>query len=104
MRVGHTDGGSRELDAGSVFVFIGAQTQTGWLDGYVATGRACFVLTGADAGAPGAAFLGTSRRGVFAAGDVRAGSTKRVAVAVGEGSQGVTFVQQHLAATFAATR
>jgi thioredoxin reductase (NADPH) len=93
--------GESDLDAGSVFVFIGAQAHTGWLDGYVTTDRAGFVLTGSDTGQTETAFLGTSRPGVFAAGDVRAGSTKRVATAVGEGSQAVTFVHQHLAATFA---
>lgn len=85
-----------------MFVFIGAQAHTDWLGGYVETDHAGFVLTGTDTQAAGVPFLETSHPGVFAAGDVRSGSTKRVAAAVGEGSQAVTFVHQHLAATFAA--
>ncbi len=103
VRVQHAETGIQELEAGAVFVFIGAQAHTGWLDGYVATDAAGFVLTGAATGATSVSFLGTTRPGVFAAGDVRFGSTKRVATAVGEGSQAITFVHQHLAATFAKT-
>ena len=88
--------------AGPVFAFIDAQRKTDWLDGYVDTDLAGFVLTGADTAKSGVPFLSTTRPGVFAAGDVRSGSTKRVAAAVGEGSQAVTFVRQDLAATFAA--
>lgn len=106
VRIEHADTGVDELAVGGVFVFIGAVAQTAWLTGYVGTDRAGFVLTGADIGngaVPGTAatFLGTTRPGVFAAGDVRAGSTKRVAAAVGEGSQAVTLVHRHLATTFA---
>jgi thioredoxin reductase (NADPH) len=61
----------------------------------VATGEHGFILTGNDAGAAG--LLETSAAGVYAAGDVRAGSTKRAATAVGEGAAVVGYVHQHLA-------
>ena len=70
-----------------LFLFIGADPNTAWLDGSgVALDPKGFVLTGVDAGA-GRKPLETSRRGVFAIGDVRSGSVKRVAAAVGEGAQ-----------------
>ena len=70
-----------------LFLFIGADPNTGWLNGSgVALDPKGFVLTGADAGENRRA-LETSRRGVYAIGDIRAGSTKRVAAAVGEGAQ-----------------
>jgi len=72
-----------------LFSFIGAEPNTDWL---AASGLRldvrCFVCTGADAGDDRLP-LGTSRRGVFAVGDVRAGSVKRVAAAVGDGAQAV---------------
>jgi thioredoxin reductase (NADPH) len=60
-----------------------------------------YVLTGEDAATDGRhpALLETSRPGVFAAGDVRSGSIKRVASAVGEGSMSVPLVHEHLAQT-----
>ena len=64
-----------------VFLFIGADPNAGWARGCVATDGKGFVVTGA-----GASPLETSMPGVFAIGDVRAGSTKRVAAAVGEGA------------------
>jgi thioredoxin reductase (NADPH) len=94
----------------ALFLFIGAVPRTGWLSGCVALDRRGFVLTGETL--PPAArdgetwknagrtpfFLETSLPGVFAAGDVRAGSVKRVASAVGEGSMSVTFVHAHIGA------
>jgi thioredoxin reductase (NADPH) len=78
-------------------VFIGAAAQTEWLSDYVVTDRAGFVVTGGhDRPA-----LATSRDGVFAVGDVRSGSIKRVASAVGEGSQVVSMVHAYLTARFA---
>jgi thioredoxin reductase (NADPH) len=65
-----------------LFLFIGADPNTAWLDGCVSLDEKGFVLTGDDARLP----LETSRAGIFAVGDVRAGSTKRVAAAVGEGA------------------
>ena len=97
-----------EIDAAALFVFIGAEPRTSWLGGRLAQDRSGFLLTGAaipdaDAQQRWAAlgraplFLEASRPGVFAAGDVRSGSVKRVASAVGEGAMAVTLVHQHLA-------
>jgi len=94
-----------ELEARALFVFIGASPHTEWLQGQLATDRAGFLLSGPDLqgedlaewGAERPLFLETSRPGVFAAGDVRSGSIKRVASAVGEGSMAVRLVHQRLA-------
>jgi thioredoxin reductase (NADPH) len=77
-----------------LFLFLGASPCTGWLGDVVARDPDGFVLTGPDAGARG--LLETSLPGVYAAGDVRAGSTKRCATAVGEGAMAVRFVHAHL--------
>lgn len=80
-----------------VFLFIGAEPNTNWLSGSdVALDGKGFALTGADAG-PDRRPLETTRRGVFAIGDVRSGSTKRVAAAVGEGAQVVATLHAFLA-------
>jgi thioredoxin reductase (NADPH) len=79
-----------------LFFFLGAQPCTGWLDDAVARAADGFILTGDGAGAGN--LLETSVPGIFAAGDVRSGSTKRCAAAVGEGSMAVQFVHAHLAA------
>jgi thioredoxin reductase (NADPH) len=82
-----------------LFLFIGAEPNTDWLAGSgVALEAKGFVLTGEDAGGARHA-LETSRRGVFAIGDVRAKSVKRVAAAVGEGAQVVAALHSFLAAT-----
>jgi len=79
-----------------LFLFIGAEPNTDWLAGSgVALDAKRFVLTGADSG--GRHALETSRRGVFAIGDVRAASIKRVAAAVGEGAQVVAALHAYLA-------
>jgi thioredoxin reductase (NADPH) len=78
-----------------LFFFLGAQPCTDWLDDAVARAADGFILTGDAAGADN--LLETSVRGIFAAGDVRSGSTKRCAAAVGEGSMAVQFVHEHLA-------
>ena len=80
-----------------LFLFLGAAPCTEWLDGTVARDEHGFVLTGAAAGATG--LLETGLPGVFAAGDVRAGSTKRCAAAVGEGAMAVQLVHARLAAS-----
>ena len=82
-----------------LFFFLGARPCTEWLDGAVARDDRGFILTGDAAGAE--TLLETSVPGLFAAGDVRSGSTKRCAAAVGEGSMAVQFVHQHLAASTA---
>ena len=81
-----------------LFLFIGAEPNASWLSGCgVALDGHGFVLTGSDAAA-GRHPLETSRRGVFAIGDVRSGSVKRVAAAVGEGAQVVPALHAFLAA------
>jgi thioredoxin reductase (NADPH) len=80
-----------------LFLFIGADPNTAWLAGSgVALDKKGFVLAGADAGNDRRP-LETSQRGVFAIGDVRAGSVKRVAAAVGEGAQVVATLHAALA-------
>jgi thioredoxin reductase (NADPH) len=83
-----------------LFLFLGASPCTEWLGDVVARDDDGFILTGADAGASG--LLETSVPGVYAAGDVRAGSIKRCATAVGEGATVVRFVHERLAAGEAA--
>ena len=81
-----------------LFLFIGAHPNTDWLAGSgVMLDPSGFVLTGADVG-PDRRSLETSRLGVFAIGDVRSGSIKRVAAAVGEGAQVVAALHAYLAA------
>ena len=80
-----------------MFLFIGADPNTGWLDGCVALDDKGFVLTGEDAGTGERLPLESSRPGIFAVGDVRAGSTKRVAAAVGEGAAAVAQIHALLA-------
>ena len=97
---------STRSDTSSVFIFIGAAPRTEWLGDSVARDDRGFVLTGpdlpADLGWPlerGPFALETSVPGVFAAGDVRRDSMKRVASAVGEGAMSVYLVHRYLAAT-----
>jgi thioredoxin reductase (NADPH) len=75
-----------------LFLFIGADPNAGWLQGCVETDNKGFVITGAQSGLP----LATALPGVFAIGDVRAGSTKRVAAAVGEGAAVVAQIHAFL--------
>jgi thioredoxin reductase (NADPH) len=82
-----------------LFFFLGAQPCTEWLGDAVARAADGFILTGDAAGAE--YLLETSVPGIFAAGDVRSGSTKRCAAAVGEGSMAVQLVHQRLAAAAA---
>ncbi len=85
-----------QLPFAFLFFFLGAQPCTEWLDDAVARAADGFILTGDAAGADN--LLETSVPGIFAAGDVRSGSTKRCAAAVGEGSMAVQFVHEHIAA------
>ena len=78
-----------------LFLFLGATPCTEWLGDVVTRDADGFILTGPDAGAEG--LLETSLPGVYAAGDVRAGSIKRCAAAVGEGAAVVRFVHAHIA-------
>ena len=79
-----------------LFLFIGAETNSDWLVGALKLDAKGFVLTGAAAG-PSRQPLETSEQGVFAIGDVRADSIKRVAAAVGEGAQVVAMLHTYLA-------
>jgi thioredoxin reductase (NADPH) len=91
-----------KLNARALFVFIGADPRTAWLGDEVALDSKGFVLTGRDLDSrvegEQPLMLETSSPGVFAVGDVRSGSVKRVASGVGEGSMAVQLVHQHLAA------
>jgi thioredoxin reductase (NADPH) len=97
-------GQQEEVAAAAVFIMIGAKPHTDWLAPVLSLDKKGFVLTGRDI--PGANWVlerepypfETSRPGVFAAGDVRHGSVKRVAGAVGEGSVAVGSVHRYLAA------
>ena len=90
--------GEETMKMGNIFVMIGAEPNTGWLDGCVDLNGKGFVVTGRDrAGcALGSPYV-TSRPGIFAVGDVRADSVKRVASSVGEGSVVISAVHQWLA-------
>jgi thioredoxin reductase (NADPH) len=77
-----------------LFLFLGAAPCTDWLGDVVARDDKGFVLTGAEAGADG--LLETSVPGIYAAGDVRSGSIKRCATAVGEGAMVVRFVHERV--------
>jgi thioredoxin reductase (NADPH) len=103
-----TTGGDAVLPCVALFSFIGAEPASGWLSGCAALDEGGFVLTDRSLGeahldgrweALGRRPLPfeTSYPGLFAAGDVRAGSTKRVAAAVGEGSAAVRSVHEYLA-------
>ena len=95
-------GASESHPVRHLFLMTGADPNTAWLGGCLALDAKHFIQTGTDLGSqwslPRAPFLlETSRPGVFAVGDVRAGSVKRVASAVGEGSMAVQFVHKVLA-------
>ncbi|MGU3539553.1 FAD-dependent oxidoreductase [Methylobacterium sp. A54F] len=88
------DGTERRVCACAVFVMVGAAPNTAWLSGLVELDRHGFVLTGDPVGA-GSPYA-TSQPGIFAVGDVRAGSVKRVASSVGEGSVVISRVWEHV--------
>jgi thioredoxin reductase (NADPH) len=103
-------GETEVVDAGWLFVFIGAAPLTGWLDGVVHRDERGFILAGPDLAAAGERLAGwpldrapyhleTSVPGIFVAGDVRAESAKRVASAVGEGAMAVMLVHRYLERT-----
>jgi thioredoxin reductase (NADPH) len=93
-----TDGA--EMPFSYLFLFLGAGPCTDWLGDVVARDERGFIVTGPDAGARD--LLETSAAGVYAAGDVRAGSVKRCTTAVAEGATVVALVHQHLARVGAA--
>ncbi len=100
-----TTGSRKQLEARALFVFIGAQPQSSWLTGLVELDDHGFVLTGTDLDRGFGdrtrrvqpSILQTSQPGIFAAGDVRRGATRRVAAAMGEGAIAVALVNQYLA-------
>lgn len=96
-------GETRTIDTQAVFTFIGAVPRTDWLADCVATDDKGFIKTGLELAASSnwtsqrrPFLLETSRPGVFAAGDVRLGSVKRVASAVGEGAMAIQFIHEYL--------
>ena len=103
----HATGVVDLVKTSSLFIFIGAEPRTNWLDGVVERDERGFILTGAELVREGKrpkgwtldrdpGLLETSVPGVFAVGDVRHGSVKRVASGVGEGSIAIQFVHQYL--------
>jgi thioredoxin reductase (NADPH) len=102
-----TSGETTVTPASSLFIFIGAEPKTEWLNGLVERDNKGFILTGPDLRRNGKLpsgwpltrdpdLLETSVPGVFAAGDVRQGSVKRVASGVGEGSIAIQFIHKYL--------
>jgi thioredoxin reductase (NADPH) len=98
-----TSGEMTRVESGGLFIFIGADAETGWLPQDIALDPRGYVLTGVDVRAEGGwaldrdpFLLETSAPGIFACGDVRFSPVKRVAAAVGEGSMAIAFVHQYL--------
>ncbi len=102
-----TTGDTQIVPASALFIFIGAEPYTAWLDGVVERDSRGFLLTGPDLMRDGKrpkgwqldrdpGLLETNVPGIFAVGDVRYGSIKRVASGVGEGSVAIQFVHQYL--------
>ena len=89
-------GASERLNTRALFIMIGAAPNTTWLGGHCTLDAKGFIETGFDVG--GHSPYETSCPGIFAIGDVRSGSVKRVASAVGEGSVVVSAVHAHIAA------
>jgi thioredoxin reductase (NADPH) len=101
--VDNATGETRRLESGGLFIFIGADAETGWLPQEIALDPKGYVLTGPELRAAGQwrldrdpYMLETSVPGIFACGDVRFSPVKRVAAAVGEGSMAIAVVHQYL--------
>ena len=96
-----------EVSTHGLFIFIGAEPKTEWLEGIIARDEHGFILTGHNLDTPehlkgwplerDPYFFETNVPGIFAAGDVRHSSIKRIASAVGEGSMAVHFMHRYLA-------
>jgi thioredoxin reductase (NADPH) len=95
----HSNGKESEGEIGNVFLFVGADPATGWLEGCgVAVDKGGFVITGKPVeGRDSPSPLESTVHGVFAVGDVRCGSVKRVGAAIGEGAQVVQAIHGYLA-------
>ncbi|MEM1401662.1 MAG: NAD(P)/FAD-dependent oxidoreductase, partial [Pseudomonadota bacterium] len=87
-------GETETINSGALFIMVGAAPNTGWLSGLVQLDDKGFVPTGRDIG--GRSPYETSHNGIFAVGDVRSGSVKRVASSVGEGSVVISKVWEHV--------
>jgi thioredoxin reductase (NADPH) len=94
--VNRVTGERKQTSSGDVFVMIGAEPNTGWLYGTVRLDKKGFILTGGADGFESTPYA-TSAPGIYAVGDVRANSVKRVASAVGEGSVVISDVHRYLA-------
>lgn len=94
--VNHRDHSTTTRNIQDLFVMIGAQPNTSWLKGVVALDEKGFVITGGSQGFDGTPYA-TSTAGIYAVGDVRMASVKRVASAVGEGSVVISDVHRYLA-------
>lgn len=103
-----TPSGQCDLEAGALFIFIGARPFTDWVSSDIIKDDRGFILTGRDLTAQSTFasnwklrrdpyMLETCAPGIFAAGDVRAGAMNRIASAVGEGAMAISFVHQYLA-------
>lgn len=98
-------GTTRRVESGALFILIGADAETAWLPREIARDARGYVLTGAEAERSGGwreigrppLLMETSAPGIFACGDVRCGSVKRVASGVGEGAMAIAYVHQFLA-------
>ncbi|TGN65983.1 FAD-dependent oxidoreductase [Nocardioides eburneiflavus] len=90
----HGEGAAEDVSASGLFVLIGSVPRTSWLPAEVARDEAGFIRTGQD----GRLLLETTMEGVFAVGDVRSGSIKRVATAVGDGATVIALLHGYLAA------
>ena len=88
-------GEETDIQSEALFIMVGAAPNTDWLGDQIKLDEKCFILTGHDAG-EGIRGFETSLPGVYAVGDIRAGSVKRVASAVGEGSVVVSAVHGYL--------
>ncbi len=104
--VDNATGETTRLESGGLFIFIGADAETGWFPPEIALDSKGYVLTGSDVRTAGRweldrdpYLLETSVPGIFACGDVRFSPVKRVAAAVGEGSMAIAFVHQYLRET-----
>ncbi len=89
-------GNKTEIDSQALFIMIGAAPNTGWLEGQVLLDGKGFIKTGGDVSLETRGYA-TSKPGIYAVGDIRSGSVKRVASAVGEGSVVVSAVHTYLA-------
>jgi thioredoxin reductase (NADPH) len=106
-----TEGERVRIPSAGLFIFIGADAETGWLPTEIALDSRGYVMTGSDLKLAGVwslerdpYLLETSVPGILACGDVRSGPVKRVAAAVGEGSMAIAFVHQYLRDTATSAR